>query len=193
MQKFSRRRLLVGGLAAMVGPSSLASSIAPAEQVFGTPLSEAALAWLNDAVERYNATMDSLRRDWLDGTTGARTDLRRRRVIFESPKGELMFDAKVMGSSQPRGAQWLWVWGWSNPALPVNFRTPSARLQEVGNALALPALTTEKFYSDSEDLLLYLAAAALKVNGGVGVHRVRLSIGEVQGDTWYLLSNPQRA
>lgn len=177
--------LLFPGISAAQNPSS-------AEEVFGKPVSAEAQVWIDDAVGSYNTAMAALRRDWLSNTSSARTELKRRQVIFESEGGRLIFDAKMIGTYRRRDEKWLWVWGWSNPFVASNFRLPSSKLVEVGASLDIPFLTTEKFFALSPDLPFLIGAAVLKTNGGVGIHRVRVDNMVEPFDVYYLLSNPRR-
>lgn len=165
---------------------------AAAEEVFAEPPSAEAQAWLDDAVTAYNEKMVALRRDWLVNVAGARTDTPRRQVIFETANGTVVFDAKSIGGLGKPGEKWLWMWSWSSTDSATNFRLPSAALHEIGTALQLPFLTTAKFYSKSPDLPFLIGAVALKVYGGVGVHRVHVPHKTDPYDVYYLLSNPRR-
>lgn len=170
-----------------------AQMLASVEDVFAEPPSAEAQAWLDDAVTSYNEKMLTLRRDWLVNVKGARTDSRRRQVIVETADGTVVFDAKAIGGLGKPGEAWQWMWSWSSTGLETNFRLPSAALHEVGTTLKLPFLTTGRFYSKSPDLPFLIGAVALKVYGGVGVHRVHVPHRTDPFDVYYLLSNPRRA
>lgn len=172
--------------------SGKAQALIAAEDVFAEPPSEEAKAWLDDAIASYNDKMATLRRDWLVGVTGARTDLRRRLVIVETQSGPVTFDAKSIGGFGKHNDRWLWMWSWGSGNLPVNFRLPSAALNEMGARLKLPFMTTANFFSNSTDLPFLVGAVALKVYGGVGVHRVSVPYPGDPYDVYYLLSNPRR-
>lgn len=192
MQERSMRRLLTLLVLLLMSLGSGAQPLIPAEDVFAEEPSEEAKAWLDDAVASYNGKMADLRRDWLVNVTGARTDLRRRLVIVETQSGPVAFDAKSIGGFGKRNDRWLWMWSWGSGNLPVNFRLPSAALNDVGTRLKLPFLTKPDFYSNSTDLPFLVGAVALKVYGGVGVHRVRVPYPGDPFDVYYLLSNPRR-
>ncbi|MDT9000638.1 hypothetical protein RQP53_15290 [Paucibacter sp. APW11] len=184
--------------AAQLVCSSLASAQTnPAiEQVFGQPLAGDSIAWIDDAVEKFNEAMTKLRSDWLAEASSTRIDSRRRKIVFEVPGGKLLFDAKVIGTMQPEDGAWLWIWGWGNPTVASNFRLPGAELSALADRLGLPLLATTRSSVPSPELPLFLGAIVMKLHGGSGVHRVRVKLETMVRardiDVYYLLSNPQR-
>jgi hypothetical protein len=187
--KFLASLVLAGALFA----SGAANAQKPASiaEVFGRPISDPTRVWIDDAIERYNEATANLKTNWLAAASSARTDLKRRQVIFDSEKGPSVFDAKLIGTYRQVDESWQWVWGWANPTVAVNFRLPAGKLEEAGSTLDLPLLSTGKFLAPSPDLPFVIGAIVLKLHGGTGIHRVQSRAGDFVVDVYYLLSNPR--
>ena len=181
--------MLAGALLA----SSVASAHTPASiaEVFGRPLPDSTRVWIEDAIDRYNESTVRLKTHWLAAAFSARTDPKRRQVIFDSENGSLVFDARLIGTYRQVDESWQWVWGWANPTVATNFRLPSSKLEEAAHTLDVPLLSTGKFLAPSPDLPFVIGAIVLKLHGGTGIHRVQSRRGDFVVDTYYLLSEPR--
>lgn len=161
----------------------------PYEEVLDQPVSDSARAWLDDAVEAYNLKMQAFARDWLAGASEPRTDLRRRLVVFQVAGGRLVFDAHMIGTFSRRDGAYVWVWGWSNPYVAINFRLPAAKLEAAASSLQLPMLNTGRYFVRSRQWPFLISAVVLKTHEGLGIQRIRVL---PDADVYYLLSNPRR-
>jgi hypothetical protein len=173
---------------ALCGASAVQAQM-PYEEVFDQPVSDSARVWLDDAVEGFNLKMQAFARDWLVGASEPRTDLRRRLVVFQVAGGRLAFDARMIGTFSRRDGAYVWVWGWSNPNVAINFRLPAAKLEEAASSLQLPMLSTGRYFVRSRQWPFLVSAVVLKTHEGVGIQRIRVL---PDADVYYLLSNPRR-
>ena len=156
---------------AFAGRAGRASScyVPPPEEVFYTPLSEAADAFLTACNRELNAKQERLAEQWFAGAKAYQVDLERGTLRLERESGPpVLFDVALVGSHDRETS--CWEWAWNNPNVEVPLAVPKASLAQIGKRFNLKYLLYGFVPVPMADFPMYLSGIALKVTNAYGVH-----------------------
>jgi len=152
-------------------------------------LSPEADKYLAEALEEFNVKQRAMKQEWRFDSYerwGFEQHSGTFRLEFSDGK-QLLAEGQILGSYSATGNSWEWAW--HNPYVAPAIARDSKTVQQVGEQLGLPYVTTGVVPVPDENLISFLCAFGLKATNSVGVFRG--AAGPV--DVMILLKNPRVA
>lgn len=162
---------LFKGLASLVTSAlgGTAGSGHSGEELFDTPLSEAADAFLTACNTEFNAKQQRFVEQWLADGKEYYVDFARGLLRVGRESGPpVLFHAVLVGSHDRDSG--IWEWAWNNPNAETSVALPKSALAGIGEEFNLKYLLSGFVPVPMEAFPLYLCGIALKATGGLGAH-----------------------
>lgn len=154
------------------------------DQIFGTPLSEAADAFLTESNVEFNRKQAEFHSKWLTGYDRYDIDAQGGKLTLTRGDTRIHFDVQALGSVSKGDS--TWQWSWHNPNVPEQASRASAELKAVGAKYGLPYLQKGIVPLPNEQFPWYLGGIALKVTNLEGIFVAHA--GEME--YYFLLAHP---